>query len=240
MQDEARTHRVSRREWLVRNESKLVVKCGWLIEPVPEEEDCISMESISESRLEHAPEVGVNADYPHLRGAELLCGHRFAAVNLLWSWVISKMSCPVCRAEFPANAALPAALSEFTGPTVELRALQEKISNLKREEEREAEMEVHWYVLLGNTGMSSISSDDEWLDGWFCDRCGREFATERALEQHQEATGHVNVSFSLDGPSDDESYQNWCCDQCSKEFATERALEQHQRDTGHVDIGSSW
>jgi ribosomal protein S26 len=63
------------------------------------------------------------------------------------------------------------------------------------------------------------------VDSWCCDQCSKEFATERALEQHQEATGHVD---------------SWCCDQCSKEFATERALEQHQRDTGHVDIGSSW
>jgi ribosomal protein S26 len=63
------------------------------------------------------------------------------------------------------------------------------------------------------------TTTDDSSDNWCCDQCGKEFATERALEQHQRDTGH---------------FENWCCDQCGKEFATERALEQHQRDTGHV------
>lgn len=143
---EPRARRVSKREWLVHNESGLVVNCGWLYEPTEEEEDCISMERMAESRLEDAPSVQVDSMYPHLRGVELLCGHKFCAVNLLWCWVLSKMCCPVCRREFPANAALPADMSGLHGKGHEIRALRKKILDLKREDAREAEMQVLRYV----------------------------------------------------------------------------------------------
>jgi hypothetical protein len=137
-----RAHRVSNCKWVVRNESGVEVNCGSLYKPNPEEEDCISMEPMTESRLENAPSVCVKSLYPHLRGVELLCGHKFCAVNLLWCWVLSKMCCPVCRREFPENAALPADISGLRGEDRELRMLRKKISDLKRQEEREAEMDV--------------------------------------------------------------------------------------------------
>lgn len=143
---EPRARRVSKREWLVHNESGLVVNCGWLYEPKEEEEDCISMERMVESRLEDAPSAQVDSMYPHLRGVELLCGHKFCAVNLLWSWVLSKMCCPVCRREFPVNAALPADINGLHGKGQEIRALRKKILDLKREDAREAEMQVLRYV----------------------------------------------------------------------------------------------
>jgi len=51
-----------------------------------------------------------------------------------------------------------------------------------------------------------------------CSGCGRKFASEMALEQHEEATGH-GLEFE--------------CTVCGKVFADEQALEQHGTDTGH-------
>jgi hypothetical protein len=80
-------------------------------------------------------------------------------------------------------------------------------------------------------------------DGWICDECNKTFATEMALEHHQEATGH-----SDDGASSSENVAKassvllhsskihsygWICDECNKIFATERALNQHQEAKGH-------
>jgi hypothetical protein len=64
------------------------------------EECCISMEPIADARLSFCEDIRISRIRPNLTGVQLLCGHRFAAVNLLWYWSASPMICPMCRAEY--------------------------------------------------------------------------------------------------------------------------------------------
>jgi hypothetical protein len=64
-------------------------------------EECpISLEPIADARLSFADKIRVESNNRELTGVELLCGHRFSAVFLLWHWVRSPMICPICRAEY--------------------------------------------------------------------------------------------------------------------------------------------
>jgi hypothetical protein len=66
-----------------------------------EGEECpISLEPIADARLPFSDKIRVNLSNPELTGVQLLCGHRFSAVFLLWHWVLSPMICPMCRAEY--------------------------------------------------------------------------------------------------------------------------------------------
>ena len=66
-----------------------------------EGEECpIGMEPIADARLPFSDKIRVNMSNPELTGIELVCGHRFSAVLLLWHWVLSPMICPMCRANY--------------------------------------------------------------------------------------------------------------------------------------------
>jgi ribosomal protein L37AE/L43A len=68
---------------------------------------------------------------------------------------------------------------------------------------------------------------------WECSDCGREFASEHALDQHCEALArNSGARYESSSGSDSGSY-SWECDVCEREFATERALRQHEDATGH-------
>ena len=70
-----------------------LVEGGW--------EECpISQEPIADARLPSSDKVRVSHSNPELTGVELLCGHRFSAVFLLWHWVRSLIICPMCRAQY--------------------------------------------------------------------------------------------------------------------------------------------
>ncbi|KAJ1465466.1 hypothetical protein T484DRAFT_1757398, partial [Baffinella frigidus] len=92
-----------------RHEDK--VFCGYLFNAAAErtasgyvvgdgEECCISMEPIADACLPFSHTLCVSASSPTLTGVQLLCGHRFSAVYLLWHWCMSPMICPMCRAEY--------------------------------------------------------------------------------------------------------------------------------------------
>jgi len=69
------------------------------------EECCIALEPIADVRLSFAPSACVKPSNPELTGVQLLCGHRFSAVSLLWHWCLSPMMCPVCRASYSTRSA---------------------------------------------------------------------------------------------------------------------------------------
>jgi ribosomal protein L37AE/L43A len=71
---------------------------------------------------------------------------------------------------------------------------------------------------------------------WECDECGKQFASEHALDQHCEAKArdenlYDDSSSEYSDSDSDDDY--WECDECQKEFASERALRQHGDSTGH-------
>ena len=70
------------------------------------EECCISMEPIADSCLPFSDKIHVRKMNPGLTGVELLCGHRFSAVNLLWHWCRSEMRCPMCRAPYSLRSGM--------------------------------------------------------------------------------------------------------------------------------------
>jgi hypothetical protein len=73
---------------------KLGLLCG-------EGEECpISLEPIADARLQFGENICVEASNHELTGVELLCGHRFSAVFLLWHWTRSPMICPMCREKY--------------------------------------------------------------------------------------------------------------------------------------------
>ena len=92
-----------------RNTGKIL--CGYLFNAAAErellgggvgegEECCIAMEPIADARLPFSSGLCVQHLCPTLTGVQLLCGHRFSAVYLLWHWCMSPMICPMCRAEY--------------------------------------------------------------------------------------------------------------------------------------------
>lgn len=64
------------------------------------EECCITLEPIADAQLSFSEKIRVSSMHPFMTGVELLCGHRFSAVNLLWHWCRSPMVCPMCRASY--------------------------------------------------------------------------------------------------------------------------------------------
>jgi hypothetical protein len=70
------------------------------------EECCITIEPIADARIPAGDDIRVSRIHPHLTGVQLRCGHRFAAVNLLWHWTTAPMVCPVCRAPYVLNGGL--------------------------------------------------------------------------------------------------------------------------------------
>ena len=63
--------------------------------------------------------------------------------------------------------------------------------------------------------------NDTKAPAWVCEQCDREFATEQACRQHQDASGHGDVPV---------------CMTCSKSFGSKKAILQHQQSCGHVGI----
>jgi uncharacterized C2H2 Zn-finger protein len=61
------------------------------------------------------------------------------------------------------------------------------------------------------------SEDDDDDYEWECGECQKAFKTEKALDNHQMATGHRDPT----------------CPVCEKTFGSEKALEQHVSATGH-------
>ena len=70
------------------------------------EQCCITLEPIADATLSFAETVTVSRFHRNLTGVELLCGHRFSAVNLLWHWCMSPMICPICRAPYAPHRLL--------------------------------------------------------------------------------------------------------------------------------------
>lgn len=108
------------------------------------EECCIAMEPIADASLEFAPGMKLDTKNPKLTGVQLLCGHRFSAINLMWHWCISPMVCPVCRHEFhnpgvevstcvPEN--FPASMHNV------IRGKVQQIEQEREQEERDAAMD---------------------------------------------------------------------------------------------------
>lgn len=68
-------------------------------EPAPDEECSITLERISEYRLQFMPLGGCPVkDKPLLTKATLECGHGFNAMALLYHFAQNSMTCPCCRA----------------------------------------------------------------------------------------------------------------------------------------------
>jgi hypothetical protein len=73
-------------------------------------EECpISLEPIADARLPFSDKIRVDALNPELTGVELLCGHRFSSVYLLWHWARSPMLCPMCRASYSLKMGITSA-----------------------------------------------------------------------------------------------------------------------------------
>ena len=97
--------------------SRHTVLCGYLFNAQAErhalglsigegEQCCITLEPIADATLSFAETVTVSRFHRNLTGVELLCGHRFSAVNLLWHWCMSPMICPICRAPYAPHRLL--------------------------------------------------------------------------------------------------------------------------------------
>jgi len=87
------------------------VLCGYLFNAEAErtalgltvgegEECCIALEPIADVALPFSPQLSVVSMHPQFTGVQLLCGHRFSAVSLLWHWCTAPMTCPMCRAPY--------------------------------------------------------------------------------------------------------------------------------------------
>jgi len=70
-------------------------------------EECpISLEPIADACLQFCDKIHVSENNRELTGVELLCGHRFSAVFLLWYWVRSPMLCPMCRTHYSMKSGM--------------------------------------------------------------------------------------------------------------------------------------
>jgi rubrerythrin len=69
---------------------------------------------------------------------------------------------------------------------------------------------------------------------WSCDVCDKEFASEEALEQHETATGHQPADDEDEDDEDEE--EEYACEECGKAFKSESALAQHASTTGHGEV----
>ena len=154
-------------------------------------EECpISLEPIADARLPFSDKIRVTTYNPELTGVELLCGHRFSAVFLLWHWVRSPMICPMCRAPYlqkqgvvsgrppiggipEVHDARPCMIKNF--PQQHWRKLRGILRTLQAEEDREERRLIESYhtesvldetleVVLGPTQqfflMLSLTNDD--------------------------------------------------------------------------------
>ena len=132
--------RVKRRKFVVANSTGQRVPCGHIFMADECTDECsIAMEPIKSAVLEVVPELTVDPLYPHLNGVELLCGHRFSAPHLIWFWLCGKMACPVCRREFPQNAAKAANISTLKHDATATKLLKESLKRTKEETDRENE-----------------------------------------------------------------------------------------------------
>ena len=66
--------------------------------PAPEDECPLTLDSISESRLQCLPDTPFLLDRPLHSKLTLPCGHSFSAMTLIYSFCKNSMTCPCCRA----------------------------------------------------------------------------------------------------------------------------------------------
>ena len=161
-------HSTRRRPWYVHPVSDVLdtcgqspkVLCGSLFNAEAErvalgqtkgegEECCIAMEPIAEADLAFAPGLRVQQLYPEFTGVELLCGHRFSAVCLLWHWCLSPMVCPICRAHFSLGAKEPVQCMHENFPIGARKALSIRIRLIKAQEVAEQELASTEYIMEG-------------------------------------------------------------------------------------------
>ena len=93
------------------------------------EQCCIALEPIADARLPICDRLCVNSKNSELTGVQLLCGHRFSAVYLLWHWTMSPMLCPMCRAPYCVSSVACNATSNTIPTNVEAAARWCKIEN---------------------------------------------------------------------------------------------------------------
>lgn len=140
MKREHKEIRVKQRTFTVTNTTEKRILCGHLFLADDCTEECsIAMEQIGRAVLEPVPGLIVDPLYPNLKGVELLCGHRFSAPHLIWYWLFGKMVCPVCRREFPKNAAKAAHVSVVKHDTAATKLIKESLKRIKEEAEQENE-----------------------------------------------------------------------------------------------------
>ena len=136
--------------------SRQTILCGYLFNAHAErcalglgvgegEECCITLEPIADARLSFSDKILVSSFHPSLTGVELLCGHRFSAVNLLWHWCMSPMVCPMCRAPYMLHVGsepnVPTSSSLENFPQYSWRQLRAILTETRRERNLEAERE---------------------------------------------------------------------------------------------------
>ena len=65
--------------------------------PTQDEECPLTLDKISQSKLEFLPDVTFCKDKPHHTKLTLPCGHSFSAMVLIYNWCKNNMTCPYCR-----------------------------------------------------------------------------------------------------------------------------------------------
>jgi hypothetical protein len=140
MKREHKQIRVKERTFTVTNSSEKRILCGHLFLADNCTDECsIAMEPINEAVFEAAPGLVIDPLYPNLKGVELLCGHRFSASHLVWYWLCGKMVCPVCRREFPKDAAKAAHVNYIKHDMVATKLIKQFLRRIKEEAEHENE-----------------------------------------------------------------------------------------------------
>ena len=96
--------------------------------PSADDECPLTLEPISQSKLDFLPDAPFISDRPLHSKLTLPCGHSFHALTLIYSWCKNGMSCPFCRAGHPLKAD-PACL-----PTHLKSELAERVRSVLEEE----------------------------------------------------------------------------------------------------------
>jgi hypothetical protein len=83
--------------------------------PTEEDECPLTLDNMSQSKLESLPDTTFCADKPLHKKLTLPCGHSFCAMVLIYNWCKNNMLCPCCRAGHQHRAD-PACLPGHFGP----------------------------------------------------------------------------------------------------------------------------